>query len=236
MEDEAISKSALAKLLGCSPGAITKVCQRGAPVRGDGKLDQVEFLEFLTHSTSGHGGGWGGARGRPDLAERAQCLLDGKAPPEAEPDAHESDAGGTAPEEDVLVLNETEFRKLHGEICEKAFRDGVFHAMNQYRRPGNVLEIADLALKFGCTPSVAYAIAQGYDLLLVLWTVEEKDGPVVEYGDEPDWKGWARRAGVDGDIEAWDREAKRLFNHWVKGPSEPSGKAVAKKRKPRPAK
>jgi hypothetical protein len=55
----------------------------GLPVGPNGGLDREKSLRWIADLTSGYGGGWGGARGREDLAARAQRLLDGAAKPEA---------------------------------------------------------------------------------------------------------------------------------------------------------
>ena len=73
------SKAEFARLLGCSRGSVTRLCQRGMPTIG-GRIEPLGALTWLVRLTSGHGGGWGGGLRGSDLAQRAEVVLAKRAP------------------------------------------------------------------------------------------------------------------------------------------------------------
>lgn len=199
MRDEAISKSALAKLLKCSPGAITKVCQHGGPTRPDGRLNKFEFLKHLAGATSGIGGGWGGGFRGPDLATRAAAILEGKAaPPKADASDTEAEASG-------LLSEPTEREAVQAELLD-CLRAHAFRHLPQI-----VLELVEAVR--GCgdhAPMVAAQLAaETFEALLL--SVEDI-APAYDWKSfpGPDYVKLAKRFGLPVDRKLWEAQVEAI--------------------------
>ncbi len=77
MASQVIMKAELARELGFSRARISQLCQKGLPVRPDGKLNRAEALAWVQENNSSWRGGWGystvqdGRRQRTPMPEAA---------------------------------------------------------------------------------------------------------------------------------------------------------------------
>jgi hypothetical protein len=201
-----ITKSELASELQASRSTITNLCQRGLPIRRDGRLNRKQVLTFIAKRTSGFGGGWwlGGMRGKASLAERAQQLLAPRSGKDPEALLAEAEA-------EAMVHETPGLEEDHEQLDD--YLRGVVDFTNAIRRPANLHGVAQWMLDRGAGPEAAFHAAIVYDAVLAIWMsefigacLEQEEVEVIEMHPAPDWP--AILGCPASDIARWKAEAK----------------------------
>jgi hypothetical protein len=191
MKDVRITKSALARALGCAKSRITQLAAHGLPTREDGRLDRREARTWIAHNISGESW-YGGIRGgKISLPERAAALLVGKPP-------KPSRRSTPKPQPVEFADDQPTARELLDTLTLGSGR------------------IVPMALKLGATMPQALAVASMFrDLVVVLggdlvdrivdWDadddIREPDIDIAEL---------AAKFGIEGHLPEWEREADAL--------------------------
>lgn len=175
-----ITKSEFADQLGCARSTISALVSKGLPVCPDGKVDGERALRWIVKSVSGARGGWFAGRRGEGVLERAQGLLRGRK-------ATRRPAGGTP------------------NVSESA--DSIHAArvqlLEQIATPAEVLKFGRVALRLGCTPEQAYALAVWYACqpCLAVDGIEAEEFTPERF-PEPTRAQWTETLGAAIDFDA----------------------------------
>jgi hypothetical protein len=204
---EVITKAELARELEVSRARITQLCQKGLPVRPDGKVNRAEAVAWVKANVcSWRGGWWGNMRKKNGVTD-----------PAGEKELSTNGSMGWIDVSDMPGLrDEADYQMLSD------YHRGCVDIVNALRRPGNIENMAEMALSQGCTMAQAYGVVHLCEYLMAAWMADFIDGclrrknaSVIHlFETEPDWAELARRAGEPVEVERWKAETRRMQKAW----------------------
>jgi hypothetical protein len=187
-----IMKSELAQELGVTRSAVSRYCERGLPVRGDGRLDREVALRWVERNvtpTYHHGKGAAVARERRERPMPACLRPFGGRLTTSDHDVHEAMAST------LLAMVQNTPRQ----IAAVAAGTGA---------PMKVV----FALFHGAALGLAQYANNEMERCGITWSRPDALDPVPLFPPvEPDWAALAKMAGEEVDFAAWEEHAQNVL-------------------------